>query len=128
MTKPKKKTKQKNLIITIPAISFEVYPHDLPETMTYNDAVKAVEKLGDGWMIPTIEELRLIYKNKDETFCTKPSSGSGFPNWYWSSTPNRDYPTYVDIVRFSDGNEFWNLKDDGRLSCRPVRLAAAPAL
>ena len=123
MTKPKKKPKQKNLIITIPAISFEVYPHDLPETMTYNDAVKSVEKLGGGWRIPTLEELKLMYKNKDASFCTKPSSGSDAPDWYWSSAPNRDYTSYVDIVRFSDGYEGWDGKDHGRLSCRPVRLS-----
>lgn len=107
----------------------EVYPHDLPETMTYLNTVKAVEKLGDGWRIPTLEELRLMYKNKDEIggFCTSGRSGSGYPDWYWSSTENRDDSSYVHDVRFSDGDEDWNRKDYYRLSCRPVRLVAAAA-
>lgn len=108
-----------------PAISFEVYPHDLPNTMTFLDAEKEVAKLGGGWRIPTLEELRLMYKNKDSTFCTKPSNGSDCPGWYWSSTEGRGHSSRVHGVRFSDGGEGWDPKDDGRLSCRPVRLVAA---
>lgn len=115
-------------------IPFEVYPQDLPETMTYVKAVKAVEDLNRNhgttdWRIPTLEELKLMYKNKDEigTFCTKAASGSDYPDWYWSSTENRDNSSYVHVVRFSDGNESWFHKDDIRLSCRPVRLVAASA-
>ena len=116
-------------------LPFETYPTNLP-VMTYVDAVKAVEainrKLKKGepqWHIPTLEEARLQYKNKDEIggFITE-DSGSDYPYSYWSSTPDRDYPTYVVNVRFSDGLEYWNHKDNFRLSCRPVRLAAAPAL
>jgi hypothetical protein len=109
------------------SVELEVYPHDLPNTMTFLDAEKAVKALGNDWRIPTLEELRLIYKNKDEigNFCTKPSSGSDFPAWYWSSPPHRDYTLTVGSVRFSDGTEHWGDKDYGRLSCRPVRLVAA---
>lgn len=107
-------------------LPFEIYPHDLPETMTYVDAVKATEALGDGWHIPTIEELRLIYKNKDDSFCTSDRGGSDCPDWYWSSSEDRDIPSYVWIARFSDGYERWVRKDYGRLSCRPVRLVPVP--
>jgi len=124
-----KKTDTKNYIVHIPEINFEVYPHDLPQTMTYLDAVKAVAAIGDGWRIPTLEELRVMYKNKDNIggFCTNASSGSDYPDWYWSSTENRDNSSYVHGVRFSDGNELWYHKDNGRLSCRPVRLVAVAA-
>ena len=107
-------------------LSLEVYPKDIG-VMTYVDAVKAVEKLGDGWRIPTLEELREIYKNKDASFCTSSSSVSGFPVWYWSSTEYRYDSSNVHNVRFSDGYEHWIHKDVHRLSCRPVRLVAAPA-
>lgn len=107
-------------------LPFEIYPKDIG-VMTYVDAVKSVAKLGDGWRIPTLEELRLMYKNKDSTYCTTPS-GSDFPDWYWSSTEDRLTPSNVHLVRFSDGDEDWNRKDDCRLSCRPVRLVAAPGL
>ncbi len=108
-------------------LPFEVYPTNLP-VMTYVSAVKAVEKLGDGWRIPTLAELKLMYKNKGEIggFITE-ASGSVYPVWYWSSTPNRAYTNLVDIVRFSDGIKGWDSKDYYRLSCRPVRLVAAAA-
>ena len=116
-------------------------PTDLDVPMTFNDAAKAVEKLNDkntlghnDWQIPVLENVRVMQKNQNEgklkgTFNTtnKKGSGSDYPGWHWSSTPGRDYPTYVGNVRFSDGNEFWDLKDSIRLSCRPVRLVAASA-
>ena len=127
MTKTNKNTIPSPYIITVPAINFEVYPHDLPKTMTFLDAEKAVKNLGNDWRIPTLEELRLIYKQKDAigNFCTEPSTG--YPVWYWSSTEHRAYPSSVHNVRFSGGNEGWGHKDNSRLSCRPVRLVAAPA-
>lgn len=101
---------------------FEVYPHDLP-TMTYVNAVKAVEAMGDGWRIPTREELQLMYEQREEIggFCTEYKGGSDFPQWYWSSTELRVNPSFVWFAVFSDGNVDWYLKDSFRLSCRPVR-------
>lgn len=128
MTKPKKKTASKNFVVTVPAVAFEVFPHDLSATMTYVNAVKAVAELDDGWRIPTLEELRLMYANKDAIggFCTSDRCGSDFPDWYWSCTEHRTNPSFVWVVRFSDGYEYWHPKDYIRLSCRPVRLVAVP--
>jgi Protein of unknown function (DUF1566) len=115
-------------------------PADLPVTLTFNDAAKAVKKLNadnalghDDWQIPVLENLCVMQKNRDEgklkgSFKTASSSGSTSPDWYWSRTPGRDYPTLVDGVRFSDGYEVWAHKDFGRLSCRPVRLVPVGAL
>jgi hypothetical protein len=112
-------------------------PTDLDVTMTFNDAAKAVKKLNsnkalghDDWQIPALENVRVLYKNQNEgdlkgTFKTAASSGSVFPDWYWSSTEGRGYSSYVHFVRFSDGSEGWCRKDYFRLSCRPVRLVAA---
>ncbi len=117
-------------------LPFETYPTNLP-VMTYVNAVKAVEainrKLKKGepqWHIPTLDELRLQYKHKDDIggFITDASGSVDYPDWYWSSTEDRDNPSYVDGARFSDGSTGWYHKDFIRLSCRPVRLAAAPAL
>jgi len=107
-----------------PDLSFEVYYENLP-AMTYPDAEKAVAKLGNGWRIPSMEELRLMYKNKDSIggFIAE-ASRSDCPGWYWSSTEYRNSPSYVSSVRLSDGYEYWNLKDCSRLRCRPVRLVA----
>ena len=118
-------------------------PKDLNMTMTFNDAAEAVKKLNadkalghNDWQIPALENLCVLQKNQNEgslkgTFnTTNKGSGHDFPGWYWSSSPNRDYPTDVGNVRFSDGNEDWNFRDYGRLSCRPVRLSpvSAPSL
>jgi len=98
-----------------------------------------------GWIIPTRDLLSgkdvngnvtqpdNLYAHKDKgalagTFCVAASSGSGYPDWYWSSTEDRGNSSGMHSVRFLDGGEGWSRKDDGRLSCRPVRLVAAPSL
>ena len=62
-----------------------------------------------------------------DTFTTAAASGSDddYPRWYWSSTEPRELPSGVWTVGFSDGTEDWHLKDNLRLSCRPVRFVAA---
>jgi len=59
--------------------NFEVMEKDLGK-MTWVDANKACEKLGEGWILPTIEELTLIFYNRDKI-------GGFFERaYYWSST------------------------------------------
>ena len=75
-----------------------------------------------GWIIPT----RDILHGKDSafknTFKMTASSGSGYPQWYWSCTERREDPSNVWGADFSDGDGGWLRKDDFRLACRPVRL------
>ena len=55
---------------------------DFPTTLTWYKATDACTALGDGWRLPTAEELNTIYKN--QTIIggfNYPGSGS-----YWSST------------------------------------------
>mgnify|MGYP003648804272 CR=1 FL=1 len=59
-------------------LDFEVYPTDLGE-MTWDKAKKACANLGDGWRLPTKDELNLIYENKNVV-------GGFANNGYWSST------------------------------------------
>ncbi len=122
----------------------EIYamPTDLDIMMDFNDAAAAVRKLNankalghDDWQIPSLETVCVLYKNKNEgalkrTFNTSSKrSPPVFPGWYWSSTTeNHDIWPGVHFVRFSDGQEFWFLKELGRLSCRPVRLVEVPHL
>jgi len=59
-------------------IGLEVMKTDLGE-MTWEDAKTACEKLGKGWRLPTIEELKIIYKKRNKI--------GGFNSKdYWSST------------------------------------------
>ena len=59
--------------------NLEVAQHDFPKEMTWYDAKKACTDLGNGWRLPTKDELNLLYINKDKI--------GGFPNFgCWSST------------------------------------------
>jgi hypothetical protein len=82
-----------------------------------------------GWIVPTHDILiGNLYPHKNTgalkgTFCEAARSGSGCPDWYWSSTGHRENWPFVHGARFSDGFELWHPKDDfSRFSCRPVRL------
>jgi hypothetical protein len=82
------------------------------------------------WFIPTKDILtENVYKNKDTgafkgTFTT--ASGSDLANWYWSSSELRENPSFVYDFRLSDGNVHWGHKDNGSLSCRPLRAELRP--
>ena len=54
-----------------------VAQHDFPNRMTGEDAKAACAKLGEGWRLPTKDELNLLYQNKDKI--------GGFAyDYYWS--------------------------------------------
>ncbi len=58
------------------SLEFEVYPDDLGE-FTWEDAKEACATLGEGWRLPTREELHLMWLNKDDSFAA---------TYYWSSS------------------------------------------
>ena len=43
----------------------EIAKFDFLDPMTYDEAVRACSKLGDGWRLPTKEEMEEIYENKN---------------------------------------------------------------
>ena len=67
----------------------EIYEKDFPEEMTFEDAVSACEKLGDGWRLPTIRELmdiigegtEILGDYKGETYLS--STFSSFSGQLW---------------------------------------------
>ena len=78
----------------------EIAEKDFPNQMNWVDAKKACNNLGDGWRLPTIEELDILYQNKDKI--------SGFTNGnYWSST---------EIVDFGYSRNFNNGGQDASYS------------
>ncbi len=91
--------------------NIEVMTTDLGE-MTLDNAKKACEKLGDGWRLPTIQELRFMFDKFDEI--------AGFePKAYWSSTESGLIGTWTfSFYTGSASNE--SLKDD-KYSVRAVR-------
>ena len=69
---------------TIKIDNLEVMTEDLESTYTWDDAMKACAVLGDGWRLPTKDELNLLYENKEKI--------GGFANdYYWSSTEFGSY-------------------------------------
>ena len=65
-------------VSTIKIGNLEIMTEDLGK-MDWLEAKQACVDLGDGWRLPTKDELNILYENKDEI--------GGFANYsYWSST------------------------------------------
>ena len=58
--------------------NLEVMTEDLGK-MTWDEAKKACKNLGDGWRLPTKDELNVLYENKEKI-------GGFADHYYWSST------------------------------------------
>lgn len=53
--------------------------YDFPDIMDLDDAVQACKQLGEGWRLPTKQEISIIYQNRNEI--------SYYPDdYYWSAT------------------------------------------
>jgi hypothetical protein len=94
--------------------NIEVAEHDFPNTMKWEDAIKACEELGEGWHLPTKEELNLLYLNKDKI--------GGFTDQeYWNSIVNKNYNSLACFKYFSDGGWNYYSKETGIFYVRAVR-------
>ena len=90
--------------------NLEIHPDELGK-MSWHEAVEAVKKLGDGWRLPTILELHLIYnsdlkdKFKTDDYYWSSSEGFSFSAWIFyfgngdTSHGNNYYGNYVMVVR-----------------------------
>ena len=75
---PKSNTDYKKIIgKPIKTGNLEIAQYDFPKKMNWHDAKKACETFGDGWRLPTKDELNSSYFSQ--------IGGMAF-NWYWSST------------------------------------------
>jgi len=102
--------KQSKSIILKQTLEFEVYPKDLGEH-NWEDAKKVCEDLGDGWRLPTREELHLIWLNKE--------SIGGFDTvYYWSSSEDGNSNVWVQY--FCNGNQY-DCSKSNPLCVRAVR-------
>ncbi len=71
-------TKEKQAKSTVKIGNLEIMTEDLGQ-MDWREATKACADLGDGWRLPTRDELNILFENKDKI--------GGFANsYYWSST------------------------------------------
>lgn len=92
--------KTKPLIIEYQT-KLEIYPNELGK-MTWDKAIEAVEKLGDGWRLPTILDFQIIY-NSDLKDKFKTDA------FYWSSTEYDYY--YAWFIYFNSGFAYYYFKD-----------------
>ena len=85
---------EKTSFKTVKIANLEVMTEDLG-VMYWDDAKKACADLGDGWRLPTKEELNILYENKDKI--------GGFAGFYWSSSEYDNANAWFQ--NFYDGNQ-----------------------
>jgi hypothetical protein len=85
---------------TVKIGNLEVMTEDLGK-MTWEDAKKAGADLGDGWRLPTKEELNMMYENMDKI-------GGFADDAYWSSTDVGNLIAYRQF--FDDGYQTFSPK------------------
>jgi hypothetical protein len=91
---------------------------DFPNEMNWDDANKACAVLGDGWRLPTQDELNILYQNKDKI-------GGFSNNFFWSSTVYSDnMPGYQ---YFEDGRVRRTKKEANNINVRAVKTNSAQA-
>ena len=84
--------------VKIPEIGLEVMTEDLSKSkMGWYQAKKACDSLGDGWRLPTIDELEKIYKFKKKI-------GDFKKNYYWSSTETTNTSAWYIYFRIGSAS------------------------
>lgn len=102
----------KNLVNKKTGKNFEISEADLSEKLDWEKAKIQIKKLGDGWRIPTIDELEAIYLDRWEI------TGLDTHHWYWSSSGNGSSTSFC--IDFKDGKRKAYYKE-GKGLIRPVR-------
>ena len=87
-------TQEKKLVVKRD-FNFEIYPDELGK-MTWYEALEKVKELGDGWRMPTITELQLIWESEHKDLFKKES--------YWSSSEYNSGLAWG--FSFYDGNAY----------------------
>ena len=85
----------------------EIAQFDFLDPMTYDEAARACSKLGEGWRLPTKEEMEEIYENKDmlggfiSPIYVSDNYKSSTDNnvYYWSSSSYES--EYVWVIGFT---------------------------
>jgi hypothetical protein len=101
----------------------------LPDRLKWADAQTAAAALGDGWRLPTIQELLSLvdYARSEPAIDTAffrdvPKDGCW---WFWSSTPDASAPSVCAwLVHFHYGHSFY-LGQVNQGLVRPVRSVSA---
>ncbi len=93
--------------------NIEVYPTNAPNNMTWDEANEYCKSLGEGWRLPTKDELNLMYTN------LKQAGLGGFgKDWFWSSSQISNVSAWYQ--NFSDGYQSYDNKSSS-VSVRACR-------
>ena len=121
---PKDNTDYKKIIgNTVKIGNLEIAQFDFPIYMNWLDARSACAALGDGWTLPTKDELTILYQNKDKV-------GDFSDNEYWSNSFDEEvidrnagtisgYPIYKD---FYSGEKFRSQFGNEKRYVRAIKL------
>ena len=89
-------------VSTIKIDNLEVMTEDLGR-MKWDEALRVCADLGDGWRLPTKEELNLLYENKEKI--------GGFASTnYWSSTEYDNGNAWTQ--NFYNGGQYYTNKNN----------------
>jgi len=91
--------------------NFQIYPNDIGN-MNWHVAVKVCSELGDGWRLPTKEELNAMYVNRDLI-------GNLLNEDYWSGIPGY-FPNRAWGQYFANGRQLI-ASGSHPMRVRPVR-------
>lgn len=89
-----------------------VAQYDFPKVMNWSDAKKACAELGDGWRLPTKDELNSLYLNKYEI-------GFFTDDGYWSATEVDNSNAWLQF--FSTGYRNNGVSKNNKFDVRAVR-------
>jgi hypothetical protein len=107
-----------NKVQTFKLGNLEIYKNDLHGKYThlfeFEEAQKACAALGNGWRLPTIEELKNIYAHKNEI-------GNLTQFSYWTSTLAYEGSKIAYYIKFTDGTPEFDYNVYTTSSVRPVR-------
>lgn len=89
-------TQEKKLVVKRDS-NLEIHPDELGK-MTWHEAVEKVKELGDGWRLPTLTELHIIWDSKNKDLFKK--------EWYWSSSEASSYYAWEFLFEGGNNNDY----------------------
>ena len=88
------------------AANLEVAQYDFPNPMNWDSAKKICGTLGKGWRLPTKDELKTLFQNREKI-------GGFEERGSWSSTEGASYGAWYQF--FYDGSQDTNIKEASHL-------------
>jgi hypothetical protein len=106
---------------SLEVIKFDlVNPTNNSSEFSYDEAVKFIKELGGGWRLPTINELKLVYDNKNLGGNTFYDNRYGLWKNYWSSSNQNNLKFPNSNTDYGFSNSIW-IMDFGNGKCYEAR-------